>query len=550
MSSEGTLTDDSFPAITIAEWRQRVAERLDGVDQAALESVTIDGVAISALYAESLASPSALRSAGPSSGSTACVLIDDADPAQAEARLRSSLAVGAGGMYLRLDRSTRQGLDAGEEAAAGHLGVEGLVLGDRHELAVALGDNRVGGLEVWLEAGANALPVTAIWLAELERRGCPVGEVALHCGADPLGALATDGTLPRDLMKLESEMAVLARFSSRHLPRGRAITVSTQVYQEAGATLSAQLGYAVATTLEYLRGLEDSGLNPTEAASQICWRFALGTNVFSEMAKLRAARTLWRMVWVACGVSEPPPARIHAVSSWRSLTRRAPMNNSLRATGQMFSASCGGADAVTLQVAVDQGAAAAGAVRLATTTHAILREEAHLERASDPGAGSHFVESLTADLARAGWAEAQQIESAGGMRECLLSGQITASVEADGEDRRRAFESEEAAITGVTRYAGREQPAARTPLDTEALRASIEQRRVSVEASAGIPTSAEVHYSRDFVVEELVAQARRGGTVAALAAQLGDAEGAESCSPMVRGRDAGPYEDTGGGELG
>ena len=389
--------------------------------------------------------------------------------------------------------------------------------------------------------------MTAVWLAELERRGCPAADVALHCGADPLAALARDGTLPRDLMKLESEMAVLARFSSRHLPNGRAVTVSALPYQEAGVEISTQLAYAVATTLEYLRALEDSGLVPIEAASEICWRFGLGTNLFSEISKLRAARVLWRMVLVACGLDEPPPVRIHAVSSERSLSRRSPMNNGLRATGQMFAASCGGADAVALS-AVERapGSELGAAARFAVATQAILREEAHLARVTDPGAGSYFVETLTGELARAAWAEAQEIERLGGMRECLLSGQIATAAEASAERRRRAFESGEAGITGVTRYRSEEdpRPAVESP-NGDALRASIRESRTAGESEE---VSSVLSYSRDFVVEELVALARLGGTVASIAARLGSSEGAESCPALVLRRDGAPFEMDDGGE--
>ena len=548
MSTEGTLTDDTFPPAALEDWRQRVSARLEGGDLASLRSMTPDGVALEPLYTESVSSVAAVERGGPGGGSGACALLDAADPLEARSSLRRSLTCGADGVYLRLDRSTRLGLDLEDEATLEHLGAGGMVLRDRAELAIAFDQVDLSGLAIWLEAGGNALPATAVILAELERRGGTVASVALHCGADPLAALALDGVLPRDLMKLESEMAVLARFSNRRLPMGRAITVSTLPYQEAGAGMSAELAYAAATTVTYLRGLGDSGLGAAEAASEICWRFGLGTDVFSEIAKLRAARVLWRMVLVACGVEAPPPARIHGVSSLRSLSRRASMNNGLRATGQMFSACCGGADAVTLRTSVPGQAPADGdADRLAVTTQAILREEAHLGRVVDPGAGSHYVETLTGELARAAWAEAQEVERLGGMRECLLSGRVAEAVELSAGRRRRSFESGEAGITGVTRFVAEDEaPGTPVLLDAVALRAAILARRpggrVATEADSG-----GVSYSRDFVIERLVAAAGRGATVAALADELGDAAGAESCQPLVPRRDAAPFESDGSG---
>ncbi len=546
MSTEGTLTADTFPAVTLEDWRLRVSRRPEGADLRLLRSVTPDGVTLEPLYTETGSERRLVEPGGGGEGTGVCALLDAADPLEARMSLRQSLAAGAEGVYLRLDRSTRLGLDLEDDATLASLGSGGMVLQDRAELAVVLDRVDVSGLAIWLEAGGNALPVSALLLAELQRRGCTVGEVGLHCGADPLAALALDGALPRDLMKLESEMAALARFSSRHLPLGRAVMVSTLPYQEAGAGMAAELAYAVATTVAYLRALGDSGLEPYQAASEICWRFGLGTDLFSEMAKLRAARVLWRMVLIACGVEEPPAARIHAVSSLRSLSLRAPMNNGLRATGQMFAACCGGADAITLRTFVPGQAPAAGDLaRLAVTTQAILLQEAHLARVTDPGAGSYCVETLTRDLAQAAWTEAQEVERRGGMRECLLSGGVAAAIGRSALQRRQAFESGEAGITGVTRFAAEdEEPAVSVPLDRVALRAAIVARR-----SGGTERSdAEAEYSRDFVIEQLVAAAGRGATLAELAGELGDSAGSESCQPLIPRRDAAPFERNGSGD--
>jgi methylmalonyl-CoA mutase len=549
MSPEGTLIDDSFASRTLEDWQQRVADRLENGDLGSLESLTVDGVVTRPLYAARPVGAETRPLPGVSAPISACALLEVADPQLAAASLGRALEAGAEGLYLRHDRSTRLGLDLEDSGSLDSLGRDGMVLLDADEIGLFLGEQEWGGRPVWLEAGGNALPVTALWLAEFERRRVEAGEVALHCGADPFAALALDGTVPRDLMKLESEMAVLARFSSRHLPLGRAITVSTVPYQEAGAEMVAELGYAVASTLDYLRALEDSGLTPPDAAGEICWRFALGTNVFSEMAKLRAARVLWRMLCVACGVDEPPRAMIHAVSSRRSLSRRAPMNNSLRASGQMFAAACGGADAISLRTVTGVATGEAELGRLAVAIQAVLREEAHLGRVADPGAGSYYVESLTDELVRAGWAVAQQVERDGGMRDGLLSGAIASAVGISAGRRAAAFEAGEAAITGVTRYVNEEEAINEpSPLDAGKLASSLLERRAVRKAENAEPTDREIRYSRDFVVEQLVASARRGASLSDLAAQLGNSDGAESCEPFPLHRDAAPFEAGPGSE--
>ena len=149
MSSEGTLTDESFPAVSLEDWQERVADRLEGGDVEALERLSPDGVAIRPLYLERQFLREPLERGGPGAGSGACALIEAADPLEARLSLRRSLAAGADGIYLRLDRSTRLGLDPEDDAALEHLGVGGMVLGGGTELAVMLDESdcqRPGGL--------------------------------------------------------------------------------------------------------------------------------------------------------------------------------------------------------------------------------------------------------------------------------------------------------------------------------------------------------------------------------------------------------------------
>ena len=57
-------------------------------------------------------------------------------------------------------------------------------------------------------------------------------------------------------------------------------------------------------------------------------------------------------------------------------------------------------------------------------------EEAHVGRVADPAAGAGYVESLTDQLARAGWAKLQEIEAKGGLAAALVAGLVARDVEA------------------------------------------------------------------------------------------------------------------------
>jgi len=121
-------------------------------------------------------------------------------------------------------------------------------------------------------------------------------------------------------------------------------------------------------------------------------RTAVGRDVFKGIAKLRALRVLWLE-----RTGQNP--FIHAVGSFRSLTRYDAHTNILRQTTQAFAAATGGADAITLWP-FDQAGAELGALarRVALNTQLILRCEAGLDEIAEPAKGSFYLDWLTHEM--------------------------------------------------------------------------------------------------------------------------------------------------------
>ncbi len=152
--------------------------------------------------------------------------------------------------------------------------------------------------------------------------------------------------------------------------------VSSIPFHEAGADAATELGHLFAT-------------DPTPGSYL---RLAVGRDVFEEIAKLRAARLLWKR-----RTGEEP--FIHAVCSQRTLTRVDPWVNMMRVTTQAFAAAVGGADAITTN-AYDAAGAEPGDLgrRVARNTQLILREESGLGAFGDAAFGSYYVEARTREL--------------------------------------------------------------------------------------------------------------------------------------------------------
>jgi methylmalonyl-CoA mutase len=280
-------------------------------------------------------------------------------------------------------------------------------------------------------------------------RGVPASQLSGNLGADPLGRSARTGA-PPDL-KVAAGLAV--RCARRH-PLLRAVVVDAQPYHDAGGSGAEELGASIATGVAYLRALTAAGLSVPDALGQLEFRYAATADQFATIAKLRAARRLWARVGEVCGAPAPARAqRQHAVTSSAMMTRRDPWVNMLRTTLACFAAGVGGADAVTVQpFDAKLGLPDDFSRRIARNTQTVLQEESSLIRVADPAGGSWYVESLTAELAAAGWRFFTEIERAGGMAAALSSGLVDGRIAATRSTRADALAHRRDPLTGVSEF--------------------------------------------------------------------------------------------------
>ncbi|MFQ6328950.1 methylmalonyl-CoA mutase family protein [Nocardia sp. CWNU-33] len=266
----------------------------------------------------------------------------------------------------------------------------------------------------------------------------------------------------------------------------RAITVDGTVFHDAGASDAQELGAAVAAGVEYLRALTETQ-DIADALGQLEFRFAATDDQFATIAKLRAARQLWARVAHVCGEPAFGGAPQHAVTSAAMMTQRDPWVNMLRTTLAAFGAGVGGADTVTVLPfdsalpAGELGVSKPFADRMARNTQLLLLEESRIGHVQDPGAGSWYVEDLTAALAAKAWEFMQELEAAGGYRTALDSGLLAERIAATRAARDSDVAHRKTAVTGVNEFpnlaeqplseaARQESPIARYGARFEALR--------------------------------------------------------------------------------
>ncbi len=227
-----------------------------------------------------------------------------------------------------------------------------------------------------------------------------------------------------------------------------AVTIDASAVHDRGASEAQELGWSMAAGVRVLRVLDAAGVAPEEAAGLLEFRYAATDEQFVTIAKLRAARRLWLRVLALC---EAPavPQRQHAVTSAPMMSKYDPWVNMLRTTVAAFSATAGGADAVTVRsFDAPLGRPDAFGRRIARNQMALLLSESHVGQVTDPAGGAWAVERLTDDLAQAGWSVLQDVDAGADLDAAIAD--TVARRDQEVATRRRT-------ITGLTEFPSRDE---------------------------------------------------------------------------------------------
>ncbi|MDC0176894.1 methylmalonyl-CoA mutase subunit beta [Polaribacter sp.] len=196
------------------------------------------------------------------------------------------------------------------------------------------------------------------------------------------------------------------------------ISVSNDLYQNSGATITQQLAYTLAHANEYLNEFS------IDVIKKIHFSFSVGSNYFFEIAKLRAFRILWATLLKEYD-SENREATIFVQPSLRNKTLYDYNVNLLRTSTECTSAILGGATTIS-NVSYDHlyDKSNEFGERISRNQLLILQQESYLRESQNAAEGSYYIESITQQLAINALTLFKQIEKKGGFLKQLKAGSI------------------------------------------------------------------------------------------------------------------------------
>lgn len=234
----------------------------------------------------------------------------------------------------------------------------------------------------------------------------------------------------------------------------RCFAVDSFLFNNAGAFITQELGYALAWGAEWLTLLTEEGISAAEVAGRIKFNMGISSNYFMELAKFRAGRMLWAEIVKAYGVAEDECKMwVHAITSKFNQTLYDSHVNLLRSMTETMSAALAGVDSLeTLPFDLCYKCPDEFSERIARNQQVLLREESHLNKVVDAAGGSYYIETLTASIADQAWKVFNEIEDNGGFEAMLKKGEIQAKVNESGVKRHLDVARRKEILLGTNQY--------------------------------------------------------------------------------------------------
>ena len=479
--------------ISIENWRAAAREELGGRDPDVLAWATPEGIDVKPLYtaadlerievdtlpgfAPFTRGPRATMYAGRPWTLRQYAGFSTAE--ESNAFYRRNLAAGQKGLSVAFDLATHRGYDSDHPRVAGDVGKAGVAIDSVEDMKRLFEGIPLGETSVSMTMNGAVLPVLAGYVVAAEEQGVGQARLAGTIQNDILKEFMVRNTYiypPDPSMRI---VADIVAHTAANMPRFNSISISGYHMQEAGATSTQELAFTLADGVEYVRAALSRGLDIDEFAPRLSFFFCVGMNFFMEIAKLRAARTLWAGLVAPFGPRDRRSSmlRTHCQTSGVSLTEQDPHNNIVRTAYEALAAVLGGTQSLHTN-AFDEALALPtdASARIARNTQLILQEETGVTRVVDPLGGSYYVESLTHSMVVEARRLIAEVEALGGMTRAVAQGMPKMRIEESAARRQARIDRGEETIVGVNKYPPEERPADVELLDID--NAEVRRRQI------------------------------------------------------------------------
>ncbi|MGB2080786.1 MAG: acyl-CoA mutase large subunit family protein, partial [Poseidonia sp.] len=333
-------------------------------------------------------------------------------------RFKLLLERGQMGLSVAFDLPTQLGMDADDELSFGEVGKVGVSISSVEDMKELYDGIPLDKVSSSMTINSPAMILLAMYIVAAEEQGATMDQLKGTIQNDILKEYIARGTYvfpPKPSMRLITD---IFEYCSEHVPKWNTISISGYHIREAGSTAVQELAFTLSNALAYVEAALETGLDIDDFAPRLSFFFNCHNDFFEEIAKFRAARTLWYdLVQERFKPSNPKSSmlRFHTQVAGVSLTAQQPLNNISRVTIQALAAVIGGTQSLhTNSYDEALGLPTEASATVALRTQQIIAEESGAADVVDPIGGSWYVEHLTKEIYQQAKKLIETVEKKGG----------------------------------------------------------------------------------------------------------------------------------------
>src|SRR6478609_1497163 len=387
--------------------------------------------------------------------------------AASNALYRTNLAKGQTGLSVAFDLPTQTGYDPDSPLARGEVGKVGVPVPHLGEMRRLFDDIPLTAMNTSMTINATAMWLLAMYqvVAEEQNPQSTPEEVAVQLAGttqnDIIKEYLSRGTYafpPEHSMRL---IADVISYTVHQIPSWNPINICSYHLQEAGATPTQELAFALSTAIAVLDAVKDAGQVSAEDFDKVVGRISFfvnaGVRFVEETCKMRAFVQLWdEITRERYGVQDEKMRRFRYGVQVNSLglTEAQPENNVQRIVLEMLGVTLS-KNARARSIQLPCWNEALGLPRpwdqqWSLRMQQVLADETDLLEYDDLFAGSKVIEAKTGELVDAAETELQWVLDGGGSFEMIdaMKGRLVQS----NAERVRRIESGELPVVGVNMF--------------------------------------------------------------------------------------------------
>ncbi|MGB1140454.1 MAG: methylmalonyl-CoA mutase family protein [Halioglobus sp.] len=373
---------------------------------------------------------------------------------------RTNLSKGQTGLSVAFDLPTQTGYDSDHPLARGEVGKVGVPIDHIGDMEVLFDQIPLAQMNTSMTINATAPWLLALYIAVAEKQGADPAVLQGTTQNDVLKEYLSRGTYifpPGPSVRLTTD---LITYTVENIPKWNPTNICSYHLQEAGATPTQELAYALSTAIAILDAVKASGQIPEERFQAVVGRISFfvnaGIRFVEETCKMRAFGRMWdEVARDRYGVDDPKARRFRYGVQVNSLglTESQPENNVQRIVLEMLAVTLS-KNARARAIQLPAWNEALGLPRpwdqqWALRMQQVLAMETDLLEYGDLLDGSPVVEAKVQELIDGAREEMARVESQGGMVTCIDNGYVKRELVRSHTERMRNIESGDLKIVGV-----------------------------------------------------------------------------------------------------